>query len=229
MLLHLGGSVRYQRPNDATAVSDDRVMALGSNERTEANVLSENLLGTPSLSCGATVVGENCTKNVLDYGAEFVGAYGPFSVQGEYMGARYNRDPALIKFLKAPGGSALDFSGYYVYATWYLTGESRAASYRDDYRRPGTFGQIEINNPLSAGGIGAWEVGARFSELNLNDAGIQGGREQNLTVALNWYPDIGIRFMANWIRVMQLAAPFDRPYLNGARPNIFVMRTQVNW
>ncbi|MDQ6867568.1 MAG: OprO/OprP family phosphate-selective porin [Pseudomonadota bacterium] len=228
-LLHLGGSVRYQRPNDATAVSDDRVLALGSNIRTEANVLSENLLGTPSLSCGATVVGENCAKNVLDYGAEFVGAYGPFSVQGEYIGAHYNRDPALIKFLKAPGGSALDFSGYYVYATWYLTGESRVASYRDDYRRPGTFGQIEINNPLSAGGTGAWEVGARFSELNLNDAGIQGGREQDLTVGLNWYPDIGIRFMANWIRVMQLAAPFDRPSLNGAHPNIFVMRTQVNW
>jgi phosphate-selective porin OprO and OprP len=229
MLLHVGGSLRYERPNDATAASDDRVLALGSNVRTEANVLSENLLGTPSLSCGATVLGENCTKNVLDYGAEFVGVYGPFSVQGEYMGAHYNRDPALIKFLKAPGGSVLDFSGYYVYATWYLTGESRAASYRTDYRRPGTFDQIEINHPLSAGGTGAWEVGARFSELNLNDAGIQGGREQDLTVGLNWYPDVGIRFMANWIRVMQLAAPFDRPSLTGAHPNIFLMRTQVNW
>ena len=241
MLLHVGASARYQRPNDATAASDDRVLALGSNVRTEANVLNENLLGTQGLACGATIIGQNCTKSVLDYGAEFVGAYGPFSVQGEYMGARYNRDPVLIELLRAPGSSVLDFSGYYVYATWYLTGESRAASYRTDYRRPGTFDQIEINSPLSAGGTGAWELAARFSELNLNSGGflvqqpaglpsnIQGGRQTDMTIGLNWYPDTGIRFMANWIRVLQLAAPFDRPYLNGAHPDIFVMRAQVNW
>ena len=161
-LLHVGGSVRYQRPNNATAVSDDRVLALGNNVRTEANVLNENLLGTQPLDCAATVLGENCTKNVLDYGAEAVAAYGPFSVQAEYMGAHYNRDPALIEFLRAPGASSLNFSGYYAYATWYLTGESRAASYRTDYRRPGTFDQIKILHPFSAGGTGAWELAARI-------------------------------------------------------------------
>jgi phosphate-selective porin OprO/OprP len=241
MLLHLGGSVRYQRPNDATAASDDRVLALGSNVRTEANVLNENLLGTQDLSCGAAGLGQNCTKNVLNYGAEFVAAYGPFSVQGEYMGAHYNRDPGLIALLNAPGAQSLNFSGYYIYATWYLTGESRAASYRTDYRRPGTFDQIEILNPVSAGGIGAWEFAARLSEINLNSGGflvpqpgplpsnIQGGRETDLTIGLNWYPDTGIRFMANWINVLQLAAPYDRPTLNGIHPNIFLMRAQVNW
>ncbi len=240
-LLHVGGSVRYQRPNDATAASDNRVLAPGTNVRTEANLLNENLLGTQPLDCGAVLLGENCTKNVLDYGAEFAAAYGPFSIQGEYMGAHYNRDPALIGLLKAPGAAALDFSGYYIYAAWYLTGESRAASYRTDYRRPGTFDQIEIISPVSAGGIGAWEFAARLSELNLNSGGflvrqpvglpsnIQGGRETDLTLGLNWYPDIGVRFMANWINVLQLAAPFDRPFLNGIHPNIFLMRAQVNW
>ena len=163
--------MRYQRPNNATAVSDDRVLVLGNNVRTEANVLNENLLGTQPLDCAATVLGENCTKNVLDYGAEAVAAYGPFSVQAEYMGAHYNRDAALIEFLRAPGASSLNFSGYYAYATWYLTGESRAASYRTDYRRPGTFDQIKILRPLSAGGTGAWELAVRISELNLNSGG----------------------------------------------------------
>ena len=81
----------------------------------------------------------------------------------------------------------------------------------------------------------------RLSEINLNSGGflvhqpvalpsnIQGGRETDLTVGLNWYPDTGIRFMANWINVLQLAAPFDRPSLNGIHPNIFLMRAQVNW
>ena len=240
-LLHLGASVRYQRPSDATAASDDRVLALGSNVRTEANVLNENLLGTQPLNCGASTLGLNCTKDVLGYGAEFVGAYGPFSIQGEYMGAHYDRNAALIEFFHAPGAASLNFSGYYVYATWYLTGESRAASYRTDYRRPGTFDQIHIINPVSAGGTGAWEAAARISEVNLNSGGflvhqpvalpsnIQGGRETDLTVGLNWYPDPGVRFMANWISVLQLAAPFDRANLNGMHPNIFLMRAQFNW
>lgn len=240
-LLHAGGSVRYQKPNDATALSDDRVLVPGNNVRTEANVLNENLLGTQPLNCAAAVLGSNCTKDVLDYGAEFVAAYGPFSIQGEYMGAHYDRDPALIRFLRAPGAASLNFSGYYVYATWYLTGESRAASYRTDYRRPGSFDQIHILDPVSAGGSGAWEAAVRLSEINLNSGGflvrqpgavpsnIQGGRETDLTVGLNWYPDAGVRFMANWISVLQLAAPYDRPALNGIHPNIFLMRAQVNW
>ena len=166
------------------------------------------------------------------------------SVQAEYLGSHYDRSASLIEALHAPGGTSVNFSGYYVYATWYLTGESRAQAYRTypgTFNFPGTFDQIKILNPVSAGGTGAWEVLARLSEINLNSGGylvlqpvgvpsnIQGGGETNFTVGLNWYPDTGIRFMANWIRVMQLAAPFDRPFLNGAHPNIFVMRTQVNW
>ena len=49
-LLHVGASVRYQRSNDATAVSDDRVLALGNNVRTEANALNEEICLAPSLS-----------------------------------------------------------------------------------------------------------------------------------------------------------------------------------
>lgn len=241
VLLHFGGSTRYQRPNDSTGGNDNRVMLLGSNVQTEANVLGENLLGTPDLSCGtiftgARAVAGKCVSDLVDYGAEFVAAYGPFSVQGEYMGAHYNRDAGALLFARANGaginsvgGTSLNFNGFYVNGTWYLTGESRAEAYRVDDLNPATFGQIKILNPLSAGGIGAWELAARFSELNLNDGGIQGGREENVTVGLNWYPDPGFRFMWNWIKVTHLSAPFDRPYLNGANPNIFLMRAQVNW
>jgi phosphate-selective porin OprO/OprP len=64
---------------------------------------------------------------------------------------------------------------------------------------------------------------------SLAAAAAWGGRETNFTVCLNWYPDIGIRFMANWVSVLQLAAPFNRPNINGVHPQIFVMRAQVNW
>jgi phosphate-selective porin OprO/OprP len=50
-----------------------------------------------------------------------------------------------------------------------------------------------------------------------------------MTAGLNWYPEKGFRLMADWTRVVQLSAPWDRAYLNGAHPNIFIMRAQVNW
>jgi phosphate-selective porin OprO and OprP len=247
-LLHFGGSVRYQDPNDATAASDDRVLQPGSTLKTEANILGTNLLGTQPLTCAASaatqLVGQNCVKDFWDFGAEAVAAYGPFSVQAEYLATHYDRSAALIEELKAPGGTSVNFSGYYVYATWYLTGESRADSYRTypgTYNFPGTFDQIKILSPVSAGGTGAWEAAVRLSEINLNSGGflvlqpvgvpsnIQGGRETDFTVGLNWYPDIGIRFMANWVNVLQLSAPWNRPNINGIHPQIVEMRAQVNF
>jgi phosphate-selective porin OprO/OprP len=251
-LLHIGGSIRYQKPNDATAASDDRVLQPGSQLRSEANILNEGLLGTQPLTCVSAalqLVGQNCVTDVSNYSAEAVASFGPFSIQGEYIGMHYDRDAALLAFFNnggqhAPGGTSINFSGYYAYVTWYLTGESRAASYKQygkDSERPGTFGQTKILNPVSAGGLGAWELAARFSAINLNDGSvlfaqplgarpnIQGGRQTDFTLGLNWYPDVGIRFMANWVNVLQYSANSNRPDLNGIHPQLFVMRAQVNW
>ena len=50
-LLHFGASARYHRPGDSTAANDDRVLTPGANTYMESNILKENLLGTPDLSC----------------------------------------------------------------------------------------------------------------------------------------------------------------------------------
>ncbi|MDQ6703340.1 MAG: porin [Pseudomonadota bacterium] len=252
-LLHLGGWVRYQKPNDATATSDDRVLQPGPSVRSSMNILGESLLGTQPLTCvvaTAQLVGQNCVKNVLNYGAELEAAWGPFSIQAEYLGIHYDRNPALLTFFNtggahAAGGTSINFSGYYVYATWYLTGESRAEQYRsyEEFNAPGggNVAQIKILNPWSAGGWGAWELAARVDEINLNDGSvgfaqpvgarpnIQGGRQTDFTLGLNWYPDVGVRFMANWVHVLALAAPFNRPDINGIHPNLFEIRAQVDW
>jgi len=265
-LLHLGVSGRYHRPNDSTGNNDNRVMLLGSNTQDESNVLKENLLGTPDLSCGLVgvlgnpAVAGKCVRDVLTYGLEAMGSYGPVSVQGEYFGSHYDRDAGSVLEAStlgyyAPGGSSLDFNGYYVYGTWYLTGESRAAAYKVNALNPANFGQIKILNPLSKGGLGAWELGLRFSALNLNNgpytgtnfvnlialapnqatrtyvanSSVLGGREEDMTLGMNWYPEVGFRVMANWTRSMLVSAPWNRAYLNGAHPNTFLVRTQVDW
>jgi phosphate-selective porin OprO/OprP len=95
---------------------------------------------------------------------------------------------------------------------------------------------------VGAGGWGAWEIAARISEINLNSGGflfpqptfgavsnIQGGRQYDFTLGLNWYPDKGIRFMANWVNVFQYSAPYNLRDINGIHPQLFVLRAQVNW
>lgn len=236
-LLHIGGGGRYQIVNSATGQSQAKVLRLGNSLRTEANILRENLLGTPDLSCGLVFgASAECTKDIITYNAELAASYGPFNFQGEYFGTNYNRSASALAYARANGagvnalgGTSQNFNGFYVYGTWYLTGESRAESYKVGALNSAEFGRIKILHPVSEGGIGAWEIGGRYSMVDLNSGGIQGGRQEDFTLGLNWYPEKGVRLMANWVHVAHLSAPFDRPYLNGINPDIFLMRAQVDW
>jgi phosphate-selective porin OprO/OprP len=172
----------------------------------------------------------------------------------------------------APGGASHYFSGFYVYGQWYLTGEERAAAYDVTNKLGANFNQITIKRPMSAGGFGAVGLAARYSALNLNsgpysgsslynmlayttliapnpasasyiaNAGVVGGRQQNVTLGINWYPENGFHFQFNWVHVLQASAPFNDyalyatgvparqgPYFNGAHPDLFEARAQVYW
>ncbi|MEF3365356.1 porin [Methylocystis sp. 9N] len=172
----------------------------------------------------------------------------------------------------APGGGSQYFSGFYVYGQWYLTGEERAAAYDVTNKIGANFNQIKIKHPLSEGGFGALGVAARYSEVNLNsgpysgsglynmlayttliapnpaatsyiaNAGVVGGRQQNATLGINWYPDNGFHFQFNWTHVLQASAPLNDyalfssgvptrqgAYFNGAHPDLFEARAQVYW
>ncbi len=280
-LIHIGVAGRYHRPNEATGLSDDRVLRLGNRLRSEANILGQAPLGTVDLSCGSvtipgsplifntsTIAGK-CVRDVVSYGVELAAAHGPLSVQAEYMGSQYNRNSgALVQSnlagLFTPGGVSHNFNGYYVYGQWYVTGEERAEAYSVKDKNGASFEQVKIKDPLSKGGPGAWSLAARYSSINLNsggfqgstlynllalttfvapnpfaraviaNSGINGGRQENVTVGLNWYPDNGFHFQANYTRVLNLIAPlngnvFQGAYLNGAHPSLFEVRAQVYW
>ena len=117
------------------------------------------------------------------------GAYldGAFSVQTEYGFARAKRT----------GSEAPIFHAFYVSTSYALTGEPRPY-----HETRGTIGRIRPRRELheGSGGLGAFEIAARFSYIDLNDKDVAGGRLTDLSFALNWYPTYATRVSFNVVR-----------------------------
>jgi phosphate-selective porin OprO/OprP len=118
-------------------------------------------------------------------GAEVAMVKGSFSLQGEYLHA----------FVHEDGGNFFGFGGFYLYGSWFLTGESRPYD-----KFTGTFTRLKPrkNASLKTGGPGAWEWGVRYSYLDLNDGDIRGGSMNILTTGLNWYWRSNVKFRFNY-------------------------------
>lgn len=95
-----------------------------------------------------------------------------------------------------PRGDGLDFSAFKVQAGYYLTGESRrfkTSTATWDRQKPN-------RNFVKGGGIGAWELALRYSQLDVTDQAITGGELDGMTFAVNWYPNPAVRAMLNFVR-----------------------------
>jgi len=111
--------------------------------------------------------------------------YGHFSLQAEFF-----------QELTA-GAEAHLFRGYYVYLSYFLTGECRPYD-----KSQGIFSTLKPRNDFkpSAGQWGAWELAVRHSHVDLNDGDVKGGKESNFTAGLNWYLNANVRLMLNYVR-----------------------------
>jgi phosphate-selective porin OprO/OprP len=71
-------------------------------------------------------------------------------------------------------------------------------------------------------GKGAWEVAARYSFIDLDDANIQGGRLHNFTIGLNWYLNAYTRVKWELIQANLDRAPVgeSQAYIAGMRFDI---------
>ena len=122
---------------------------------------------------------------------EAAGIYGPFSLQGEYVHTDVERNTK----------DSLGFESYYVQASLFLTDDVRP--YKGE---KGYFDPVQPTMPFKLGGPGwgAWELGARFSALDLNDQDVHGGRLEDFTAGVNWYVNRFVRFSANYVTVVDL-------------------------
>ena len=198
-----------------------------------ADVDRTNWADTGNLTNNGGTTGKAHTlNNYYRVGAEAAGIYGPFSVQSEFMGTG----------LHGTGYTSSDFLlGYYATASYFLTGESRTYD-----AKKGAFGRQKANKNFSLknGGWGAWEIATRFDALDMNTTNVSGGKLQEATVALNWYLNPHVRMMLDYSHVLQNNVTLNKAgtstanynssassliNTNGQHPNIFMLRTQLDW
>lgn len=143
------------------------------------------------------------SKYYMIYSSEAAWINGPFTLQAEYGVANIRREHLL---------GQVAFKGWYVQASYILTGESRTYNFPN-----GTLGRIVPKSPC-----GAWEVAIRRSYLNMNSHDIRGGIGYNTGIALGWYADSNVRIFGNYIRSNLHPKGECKRVLN-----IFGMRCQV--
>ncbi len=154
--------------------------------------LDENPIGFASrpeanLAPDFVNTGNFAADDIRIVNAELAWVHGPFSFQGEY-----NR-----VFADGSGGSVGDpgFDAFYVQASYFLTGEHRPYKASE-----GVFGRVAPHQNFNReGGLGAFEVAARFSRIDLDSEGISGGTLNDGTLGINWYLNPNVRFMFNYV------------------------------
>lgn len=161
---------------------------LSFSDRPEDRAADQNrLISTGNLSASSANV----------YGGGLGASWRNFLIQGEYYAINMNQ--AKLPPAHQP---SLAFNGGYVEGGWVITGEPIRYSVGD-----AAFARPKVDQPwtLDGPGIGAWELGLRYSVMNLNSnitpgvsqsvtGGIYGGLQKIVGLNLSWYPNDWIRF-----------------------------------
>ncbi len=190
----------------ASVVYEDRrdQNSVRYRDRPEARPAGVRLIDTRDLD-GNDIDADSTTK----YGLELAYQAGPFSAEAEYLSVRVDRDD----------NANPTFDGYHVQASYVLTGETRGY-------RGGNFRGISPSRPT-----GAWEIAARYSNIDLNDSGVEGGEQRNITLGVNYYATSNVRFMFNyiWVDVKDSNAQVNDMVVGDDKPRIALLRAQYSF
>jgi phosphate-selective porin OprO/OprP len=218
-LMHVGLGARYQ---DA-----DEGQGLRFSARPEVgNFTTVAPKAVPAAFTGIVDTGTFDARGYSLLVPEAALVYGPFSLQSEWMGVR-------TAGFRNTGDAFL--WGYYVQASYFLTGEHRRYLRRlglfDRVRPFENFFRVRTCDGTVATGLGAWEVAYRYSQLDLNDfgAGVRGGEAFDHTFGVNWYWNPYTRVMFNYVNSTSEDVPTAANGLAGGTQNIFETRVQIDF
>lgn len=201
-----------------------------------ANTSTVSFSAPPELTVDNTATkfansGAVAADHAWQWGLEAAGSYKSLYAQGGYF--RYGIDQRTSK-------SAYGFDGWYTQASWILTGEGRAY-----VPATGAFANPKPRIPFSVdgGGWGAWEIAARYSDLDFNDnagtfgsalpaGGLRGGDQRIWTGGINWYPVSAVKFALQYQAIDFSKIGTKGTVTNtqiGQKLSSFALRTQVSF
>jgi phosphate-selective porin OprO/OprP len=203
-VVHLGGSVRYRNFDNDTFDNEIRY-----SQRPFFHTTNQRSVDTGTI---ADAEGD------VWAGLEFLWIHGPFSLHSE----------AANTFLQRKHGEddANNLWGGQLTASYFLTGEHRAYD-----PKGGVIDRLHVDDPLQAGGVGAWELAARGDYIDLNDQGVRGGKQLSYIAGLNWYANDYIRFLLDGTITQVFDARNSAAAVDGERNWIYGagLRAQVDW
>ena len=187
--------------------NNDQLLHLGigfSNRKNFDNTYSvsarpENHMGNRLISA---VIGDVEQTNLI--GTEMAWIMGPLSFQGEYIMNTVDADQTY------------NFTSYYGQISYFLTGEKR--KYKNSLAG---FDRVSPGKNLGNEGMGALELAARYSSMDLSEA--NGGILNDITLGLNWYLNPSTRIMFNYVMGV---ADLNSEDIN---ENTFQMRMQIDF
>lgn len=195
--LHVGASVRHRELEDGEGA---RYRQRPHSHLANSRYISSDLRGDS--------IGD--AKSDTFFGLEAAGVMGSISLQAEY---------ALLSVNRLEMSEKANFSGGYVSASYFITGESRG------YKK-GAFSRVKVKSPVFEGGMGAWQLALRYDTIELNDTddGILGGKQNTILFGVNWHLNNYVRFMANYSHSDITDGDDDVTDVNA-----FGLRFQVDW
>lgn len=190
LLIHLGSAFSYADPSNNAL----RYLSQPEFFLAETGLAALAPAGAPTNMPAFVDTGAIAAEHFTLYGWEFALRSDSLHVESELLFARVDQIGA---------GTAV-FPAAYIQAGYFLTGEVRPYD-----RKAGVLGDVVPRRAFGKGrGKGAWEVAARWSYLDLNDAGLRGGRLNDLTLGLNWHLNRHVKFQLNYIHAF-LASPVN--------------------
>lgn len=188
---------------------------------------SDPFTGTTFANLGADAGSVKFDENRYRLNGELAWLFGPGSFKAEYT-----RTNDQYTELDSEHHHHAHFTGWYASATFLVTGEMK------------TWDRIRPNKPLfgSAGGIGAIELAARYSEFQINRGLVDSAYFNKDTTArevheysagVNWFPNMNTRLSVAYAYVNYSSDEHTEPLvINGKRidhEDVLLVRFQIDF
>lgn len=183
--------------------ANGRYLHLGASYRHAAADGAIRYRGRPGSNVSSNYVdtGEFPSDGANHFGLEGLASWGGVSLLGEYAAAAVD----------SPVRGNPRFSGWYLTGSWVLTGESRPYDRRSGYAR-----RVIPTSPW-----GAPELVVRYSDVDLDDGQVHGGRFTRVDLGVNWWATTRWKFGLDWGRT-----ELDRMGKSGTTETVL---TRIQW